>query len=63
MPPSHNESVSFFHCLNDLYPSLAFTVDEEKDNKLPFLDVLVEHRSFAFVTSIYIESLCSLVCI
>ena len=28
-------------------------MDEEKDNKLPFLDELVEWRSFAFVTSIY----------
>ena len=28
-------------------------MDEEKDNKLPFLDVLVERRSFAFVTSIH----------
>ena len=44
--------MSSFQCLNDLYPSLNFTMDEEKDNKLPFLDVLVEH-SFAFITSIY----------
>ena len=28
-------------------------MDGEKDNQLPFLDVLVERRSFAFVTSIY----------
>ena len=28
-------------------------MDEEKYNKLPFLDVLVENRLFAFVTSIY----------
>ena len=28
-------------------------MDEEKDNKLPFFDVLVEQRSFVFVTSIY----------
>ena len=28
-------------------------MDEEKDNQLPFLDVLVEWRSFAFLTSIY----------
>ena len=39
--------------LNDLQPSLIFTMDEEKDNKLPFLDVLVGRRSFAFVTCIY----------
>ena len=28
-------------------------MDEENDNQLPFLGVLVERRSFAFVTSIY----------
>ena len=50
---SHNEALSFFHCLCDLHLSLIFTMDEEKDNKLPFLDVLVKHRSFAFITSIY----------
>ena len=49
---SHNETLSFFHCLNDLHPSLTFAMDKEND-KLPFLDVLVERRSFAFVTSIY----------
>ena len=50
---SHNEAFSFFQCLNDISPSLTFTMDEEKYNKLPFLDVFVELRSFAFVTSIY----------
>ena len=50
---SCNEALSFIHCLNDLYPSLTFTMDEEEDNKLPFLDILVERRSFAFVTCIY----------
>ena len=39
----------FFHCLNELHPSLTFSMDEEKDNKLPFLDVFVERRSFTFV--------------
>ena len=50
---SRNEALSFFHCLDDLHPSLTFTMDEEKDNKLPFLDVLVERSLFAFITSIY----------
>ena len=50
---SHNEALSFFQSLNDLHSSLTFTMEEERDNELPFLDVLVEQRSFAFVTSIY----------
>ena len=49
---SRNEALSFFQELYDLRPSLTFTMDEEKDNKLPSLDVLVKRRSFAFVTSI-----------
>ena len=58
---SRNEALSFFRCLNDLHPSLTFTMDEEKYNKLSFLNVLVERRSFAFVT--YIENLRSPACI
>ena len=50
---SCNEVLSFFHCLNVLHFSLTFTMDEEKGNKLSFLDVLVEYRSFVFVTCIY----------
>ena len=50
---SCNKALSFFQLLNDLHPSLTFTMDEEKNNPLPFLDVLVKRCSFAFVTSIY----------
>ena len=50
---SRNETLSLFHCLNDLYPSLTFTKNDEKDYKLPFLDALVELLSFAFGTCIY----------
>ena len=53
---SRGEVLSFFPRLNDVHPSLTFTMNEEKDNRLPFLDVLVERRSFAFVTSIYRKS-------
>ena len=50
---SRNEALSVFHCLNDLYTSVTFILDGEKDNKLPFLDLLVELSSFGFVTCIY----------
>ena len=36
-----------------LHPSLTFTMEEEKDNKLPFLNVLVKRCSFAFLTYIH----------
>ena len=39
---SRYKSLSFFHCLNDLHPSLIFAMDGKGDNKLPFFDVLVE---------------------
>ena len=50
---SRNEALLFFHSLNDLHPSSTFTMEEEKDNKLPFLDVLMERRSSALLTCIY----------
>ena len=50
---SRSEALNFFHKLNDLYPSLSFTMEEENSNKLPFLDVLVEWGKSVFFTSIY----------
>ena len=45
--------ITLCHLAQDLYYSLTFTMGEKKENQLPFLGVLVELRSFAFVTSIY----------
>ena len=50
---SRNDALLFFHKLNDLHPSLSFTMEEEKSNKLPFLDVLVERGESSFLTSVY----------
>ena len=50
---SRSEALKFFHKLNDLHPSLSFTMEEENSNKLPFLDVLVERSESVFLTSIY----------
>ena len=50
---SHNEALSFFQHLNNLHLTLAFTMDEEKDNNVSFLDLLVERHSFAFVTILW----------
>ena len=50
---SRNEALLFFHCLNDLHPSLTFTMEEEKDNKLLLLDVWVERCSSTFLICIY----------
>ena len=50
---SRNDALLFFHKLNDLHPSLSFTMEKENNNKLPFLDVLVEKCEFSFLTSVY----------
>lgn len=47
------DSKIFLDRLNSLHPSLVFTCELEKDNALPFLDVLVKKESGQFVTSVY----------
>ena len=51
--PSHNEALKLVHCLNNLHPSLTFTMEEENDNMLPFLNVLVKKSPSSFITSVY----------
>ena len=43
----------FFDRLNSLHPALQFTMDMEADNKLPFLDVLVQRINGQAVRSMY----------
>ena len=50
---SREDAKLFLSKLADLHPKLGFTCEEESDNKLPFLDVLVERLSFGFSTSVY----------
>ena len=50
---SRNDVLLFFHKLNGLYSSLTFTMEEENNNKQPFLDVLVERCDSSFLTSVY----------
>ena len=50
---SRNDALLFFNKLNNLHSSLSFTMEEENNNKLPFLDVLVERSDFSFLTSVY----------
>ena len=50
---SRNNALLFFDKLNELLLSLSFTMEEENNNKLPFLDVLVERWDSSFLTSVY----------
>ena len=49
----YNATNAFLDTLNKIHPSLKFTCEYEKDNKLPFLDVLVHKEDTAFLTSVY----------
>ena len=50
---SKDEFEAFYARLNSLHPALNFTFEIEKENKLPFLDVLVHKESAGFSTSLY----------
>ena len=44
---------SFHQHLNKQHPKIQFTVEEEKDDQLPFLDVLVSKEGGRLLTSVY----------
>ena len=44
---------SFHQHLNKQHPKFQFTVEEEKNDKLPFLDVLVMKEGGRLLTSMY----------
>ena len=50
---SRNDALWFFDKLNKLHSSLVFTMQEENNGELPFLDVLVERHDSSFLTSVY----------
>ena len=39
--------------LNRQHPNIKFTIEKEKNNQLPFLDILNDSSSNKFVTSVY----------
>ena len=50
---SRNDVLLFFDKLNELQSSLSFTMEEENNNKLSFLDVLVERCDSSFLILVY----------
>ena len=50
---SKNECDEFLKDLNNMHPSLQFTVELEENNQLPFLDILIEKSDNHFITSVY----------
>ena len=51
-----DECEKMFADFNNLHPSIKFTLESEENNKLPFLDILVERNNGEFLTSIYRKS-------
>ena len=51
----HNRKLAleFSEHLNNLYPALQFTMEEENNGELPFLDVLIKHSSTELLTTVY----------
>ena len=50
---SRSDALVFFHTLNQLHFSLSFTIEEENNGHLLFLDVLVERCDSSFLTFVY----------
>ena len=51
--PAGSDFQTFFTRLNDLHPSITLKVEWEKDNRLPFLDILINRDSSKLKFSIY----------
>ena len=50
---SEKESLEFFEVLNNLHPSLRFTVEGETNDELPFMDVLLRRDGSEFIRSVF----------
>ena len=50
---NETEANNFLTYLNSKHPSIKFTIEIERDKKLPFLDILVSSRNGLFETSVY----------
>ena len=52
-PHGHDELRRFHEHINQQHPNIQFTIEEEKDGKLAFLDVQVTRSSDGLSTSVY----------
>ena len=51
--PSHLNVDEFLNQLNNLVPSIKFTLETESNKTLPFLDILIHREDSQFKYSIY----------
>ena len=52
-PHGHEELQHFHEHINQQHPNIQFTIEEEKDGKLAFLDVQVTRSPDGLITSVY----------
>ena len=50
---SRQQATNVIQFLNDQHPNIRFTIEEEVDNKLPFLDTLVIRSNNSYTTILY----------
>ena len=50
---NETEANSFLTYLNSKHANIKFTIEHEKDKKLPFLDILISSKNEYFETSVY----------
>ena len=47
-------ALNFLNYINSIHPNIKFTIEEETDNKLPFLDIIIARdTSNNFTTSVF----------
>ena len=54
---NETDALEFFHFINDKHPNITFTMETEVNQKLPFLDVLLDNSNPpSLVTSVFRKS-------
>ena len=50
---NENESLEFLGYLNRQHPNLKFTIENESEGKLPFLDIMISRKDGKFLTTLF----------
>ena len=50
---NENDAMNFLNFLNKQHPNIKFTFEKQVQDKLPFLDILIDNSSTSLVTSVY----------
>ena len=53
---SEADAVQFFHYLNSRHNNIRFTMEKESENRLPFLDVLIDNNQVPVLTTVFRKS-------